>query len=118
MSETERFDKLDDAIQRLAVVASDLSKMLAVHEHRIAHQEKTSENIVSSMEKRRAEVDAVFKEFRESLKQEIESLRQNSTKQHDEQNVKIEAIQKTLWAAMGAATLAGWVIPIVINKFL
>lgn len=118
MSDNERFDKLDDAIQRLAVVASDLSKMLAVHEHRIAHQEKTSENIVTSMEKRRAEVDAVFKEFRESLKQEIESLRQNSTKQHNEQNLKIEAIQKTLWTAMGAAALAGWVIPIIVNKLL
>jgi len=118
VNENERFDKLDDAIQRLAVVASDLSRMLAVHEHRISHQEKTSENIVTSMEKRRAEVDAIFKEFRESLKEEVESLRQNSTKQHNEQNAKIDTIQKTLWTAMGAVTLAGWVLPIIVNKFL
>lgn len=114
----DRLDKIDDAIQRLAVVAGDLSKMLAVHEHRIAYQEKTAETIVASMEKRREEVDTILKDVYSTLRTEVAALRENSTKQHDEQNVKIEAIQKTLWTAVGAATLASWAIPILINKFL
>lgn len=114
----DRLDKIDDAIQRLAAVAADLSRMLAVNENRITHQEKASENILASMERRRAEIDTVLKDMYSTTKQEINSLRENSTKQHSEQNVKIEAIQKTLWMAVGAATLASWAIPIILNKFI
>jgi GTP cyclohydrolase II len=115
MSDT-RFDKIDDAIQRLAVVAGDLSKMLAVHEHRIAYQEKTSDNIVSSMEKRRSEVDNILKDIYSTIRSEIDSLRESSSNQHREQNSKIESIQRTMWMAVGAATVASWAIPIVLNK--
>ena len=114
----DRLDKIDDAIQRLAVVAGDLSKMLAVHDQRLSYQEKASENIVASMEKRREEVDTVLKDVYTTLRNEVNLLRENSTKQHNEQNVKIEAIQKTMWMAVGAATLASWAIPILLNKFL
>lgn len=114
MSE-ERLDKIDDAIQRLAVVAGDLSKMLAVHEHRIAYQEKTSDNIVTSMEKRRAEVDTILKDIYSTIRKEIDSLRESSRQQHSEQNSKIESIQKTMWMAVGAAALASWLVPLLIK---
>jgi septation ring formation regulator EzrA len=115
MSDT-RLDKIDDAIQRLAVVAGDLSKMLAVHEHRIAYQEKTSDNIVESMEKRRAEVDNILKDIYSTIRNEINTLRESSGEQHRQQNTKIESIQKTMWMAVGAATVASWALPIVLNK--
>lgn len=114
MSE-ERLDKIDDAIQRLAVVAGDLSKMLAVHEHRIAYQEKSSENIVASMERRRTEVDNILKDIYSTIRKEIEGLRETSREQHNEQNAKIESIQKTMWMAVGAAAIASWAIPIFIK---
>lgn len=117
MSE-DRFDKIDDAIQRLAVVAGDLSKMLAVHEHRIAYQEKTADNIVTSMEKRRTEVDNILKDIYSTIRSEIDSLRESSRAQHTEQNAKIESIQKTMWMAVGAAAIASWAIPIILNKFI
>ena len=110
-----RIDKIDDAIQRLAVVAGDLSKMLAVHEHRIAYQEKTSENIVTSMEKRRSEVDSILKDIYSTIRSEIDSLRDTANEQHREQNSKIESIQRTMWMAVGAATVASWAIPIVLK---
>lgn len=115
MSE-ERMNKIDDAIQRLAVVAADLSKMLAVHEHRIAFQEKTAENIVVSMEKRRAEVDNILKDVYSTIRSEISDLRESGATQHREQNSKIESIQKTMWMAVGAAAIASWAIPIILNK--
>ena len=114
----ERFTKIDEAIQRLAGVASDLSKMLAVHEHRIGQQEKTSENIVASMERRRSEIDGVLKDLYSTMRSEVNLLRENSTKQHNDQNVKIESIQKAMWMAVGAASLVSWALPIVINKIL
>lgn len=112
----DRFDKIDDAIQRLAVVASDLSKMLAVHEHRIGQQEKTSENIVVSMEKRRAEIDAVLKDVYDTIRFEINTLRENYTKQHNEQNAKIDEIQKTIYKALGAITVISIIAPFVFKK--
>lgn len=113
----ERLDKIDDAIQRLAVVASDLSKMLAVHDHRIAHQEKTSENIVASMERRRAEIDAVLKDVYDTIRSEVNTLRETSSKQHNEQNTKIDEIQKTIYKAMGAITVISFLAPYVLKKF-
>jgi hypothetical protein len=113
----ERFDKIDDAIQRLAIVASDLSKMLAVHDHRIAHQEKTSDNIMASMEKRREEIDRILKDVYKTIKDEIDTIRQSSSSQHDEQNKKIENIQKTIYKAMGAVTVISFLAPYFLKKF-
>jgi len=117
MSE-DRIDKIDDAISRLAIVASDLSKMLAVHEHRIIQQEKNADNIAASIDKRRTEVDNILKDVYSTIRTETNMLRESSTKQHIEQNVKIEAIQKTMWMAVGAATVVSWAAPILLNKFL
>jgi len=117
----ERFDKIDDAIQRLAIVASDLSKMLAVHEHRIAHQEKTSDNIVASMEKRRAEIDGVLKDVYTTIRNEVNGLRDAASAQHGEQNKKIENLQKAIYKAMGAITvisfMASLLAPYILKKF-
>ena len=116
--EDYRFTKIDDAIQRLASVANDLSKILAVHEQRIIQQEKNADNIVASMDKRRSEVDNILKDIQSTFRDEINNIRDISTNQHKEQNVKIEAIQKTVWAAVGAAAFASWVVPFIINKLL
>jgi hypothetical protein len=70
------------------------------------------------MERRRAEVDVILKDVYQTIKIEINALRESSTKQHTDQNLKIEGIQKTLWMAVGAATLASWLVPILINKFV
>lgn len=115
--EEARFAKIDEAIQRLAGVAADVSKMLAVHEQKINYQEKTIDNLLTSFEKRRAEIDNRFKEMHDDLRAELHTSRENSKNQHNEQNVKIEAIQKYIWMAMGVVSVVSWVVPIVINKF-
>lgn len=116
--EQSRFEKIDEAIQRLASVAADVSRMLAVHEQKISYQEKTIDNLIASMEKRRGEVDERFKDMHDDLRMELQVSRGNSKAQHDEQNVKIEALQKYIWMAMGVVSVASWVIPIIVNKFI
>ena len=113
-----RFTKIDEAIQRLAGVAADVSKMLAVHEQKINYHEKSIDNIIASVEKRREEIDNRFKEIHDDLRTELQTNRINSKAQHDEQNIKIEALQKYIWMAMGVVSVASWVIPIIVNKFL
>jgi ABC-type transporter Mla subunit MlaD len=118
MNPEERFDKIDDAIQRLAVVASDLSKMLAVHEHRIGQQEKTYENIVTSMEKRRSEIDSTLKDVYHTIKAEDNIIRAEVTKHFSDQDHKIEDLQKTVYKAMGAATIISMFAAQIIGKFI
>lgn len=112
-----RFAKIDEAIQRLAGVAADVSKMLAVHEQKINYQEKTIDSLISNFEKRRAEIDGRFKEMHDDLRSELYTSRENSKVQHNEQNQKIESIQKYIWMAMGAVSLLSWLIPLALNKF-
>jgi ABC-type transporter Mla subunit MlaD len=107
MNPEERFDKIDDAIQRLAVVASDLSKMLAVHEHRIGQQEKTYENIVTSMEKRRTEIDSTLKDVYSTIKTENNALKEYFVKENSAQNSKIDYLEKRFYMALGAITIIG-----------
>lgn len=116
--EDSRFAKIDEAIQRLASVAADVSRMLAVHEQKISYQEKTIDNLIASFEKRRDEIDERFKDMHDDLRTELQVNRVNSKTQHDEQNVKIEALQKYIWMAMGVVSVASWVIPIIVNKFI
>ena len=116
MTDELRFAKIDEAIQRLAVVSADLSKMLAVHDQRIGQQEKASDNLITSIERRRSEVDERFKDLQQSIKEELRDMRANSTKQHEEQNEKIEGIQRYIWMAMGVVFFASWAIPFLINK--
>ena len=71
MSDIEtRFSKIDDAIQRLAVVSSDLSKMLAVQEHRLTQQEKSTDHIAFLIEKRREDLETKLKEVYETMREE------------------------------------------------
>lgn len=115
--EDSRFAKIDEAIQRLAGVAADVSKMLAVHEQKINYQEKTIDSLVASFEKRRGEIDERFKDMHDDLRLEVQTSRNNSKVQHDEQNTKIEALQKYIWMAMGVVSVASWLIPILVSKF-
>lgn len=115
--EDSRFSKIDEAIQRLAGVAADVSKMLAVHEQKINYQEKTIDNLIASFEKRRAEIDERFKDMHDDLRSEVQTSRNNSKIQHDEQNTKIESLQKYIWMAMGVVSVASWLIPILVSKF-
>jgi len=116
MDEELRFSKIDDAIQRLAVVASDLSKMLAVHEQRIANQEKTSDGILNSIEKRREEIDNRLRDVYTTIRDEIHELKEASTKQHDVQNNKISKLEKMVWTASGGAIVVGWIVSWFLNK--
>ncbi len=111
-------DKNDDLIKRLTEVAGDLSRIIAVHEHRINQQEKHSENIIATLERRRSEVDNVVKEVYTTIREEITALRTTSSEQHKEQNEKIGAIQRTVWMGMGAVSILSWLIPIILNKFI
>jgi ABC-type uncharacterized transport system permease subunit len=111
MSELDyRFSKVDEAIQRLANIAGDLSKLLAVQEQRIIYQERAHESMLVSLEKRRVEIDKKLEDIYDTVKEEITESRKHSCKQHEEQNLKITRLERIMWMAAGGGAVLGWIL--------
>ena len=72
--------KLDSAIEKLAEVNNNVSRMLAVHEERIGKQEK---------------IDTV-------LFDKIDKLRDKMDSDHDSVTKRLSLLEKKLWVGIGA----------------
>lgn len=109
--------KLDTAIQRLTEISADLSKMVAVHEHRITQQEKTSSTMSQILEKRREEFDAklgdvyttMTKKDSEVLEKLVE-MKVETNEQFRKLNEKINQIERYIWMAIGGAFILSLIL--------
>ena len=72
--------KIDNAIEKLSEVNSNVGRMLAVHEERIAHQEETDTLLFAKIDKLRDKVD----------------------RDYDNIVSRVQAIEKRVWMAIGA----------------
>ena len=117
MSDELRFSKIDDAIQRLAAVSADLSKMLAVHEQRISQQEKSTDQITFLMEKRREDLETKLREVYETMKEEdsaileeIKKSRQASDQHHERLEAKVTKLERLALLVTGSALTVGFLL--------
>ena len=72
--------KIDNAIEKLSEVNSNVSKMLAVHEERITKQEETDSILFTKIDKLRDKVDSDY----------------------DSIVSRVQVIEKRVWMAIGA----------------
>ena len=72
--------KIDDAIEKLSEVNSNVTKMLAVHEQRISKQEETDSILFAKIDKLRDKVD----------------------RDYDALVSRVQTIEKRVWMAIGA----------------
>lgn len=72
--------KIDDAIEKMSEVNSNVSRMLAVHEQRITKQEETDNLLFSKIDKLRDKVD----------------------RDYDALVTRVQTIEKRVWMAIGA----------------
>ena len=72
--------RIDDAIEKLSEVNSNVSKMLAVHEERISRQEETDNILFTKIDKLRDKVD----------------------RDYDSIVSRVQVIEKRVWMAIGA----------------
>jgi hypothetical protein len=72
--------KIDDAIEKLSEVNSNVGKMLAVHEQRITKQEEIDNVLLAKIDKLRDKVD----------------------RDYDGIVFRVQAIEKRVWMAIGA----------------
>ncbi len=117
MSDEVRFSKIDDAIQRLAAVSADLSRMLAVHEQRISQQEKSTDQITFLMEKRREDLESKLREVYETMKEEdgaildeIKKSRLASDQHHERLEAKVTKLERLALLVTGSALTVGFLL--------
>ena len=116
-------DRLDATIDKLAEVASGISRLLAVHESKLTSQEIITKQTSELVEKRRVETDDKMqllharissgeKEMQEKLDNqydellgEIKEMRKEASDQHAILSKRISSMEKWMWGIMGAAGL-------------
>ena len=88
--------KIDNAIEKLSEVNSNVSKMLAVHEERITKQEETDSVLFAKIDKLRDKVDSDY----------------------DSIVSRVSLIEKRVWMAIGAIACLTFLMNTKIVQFL
>ena len=115
-------DRIEAAIEKLTVISVDLKAMIAVHEQRITQQEKNTDDLHDTVEKRREELDTKLKDVYDTMRdqdnnvlKEIAELRKESAEAHKFLTSKINSLEKYIWLAIGGAFVASWIISFIFN---
>ena len=110
--------RLDTAIEKLADVSSSIKSMLAVHEEKIAQQERTDEIIFEKIKDRAEEIDSVYRELQREINQverrlliEIKALRNDI-------GGRVSMLEKARWILLGAAIVIVFLLTKDFGKLL
>lgn len=88
--------KIDNAIEKLSEVNSNVSKMLAVHEERITKQEETDSILFAKIDKLRDKIDSDY----------------------DSIVSRVSLIEKRVWMAIGAIACLTFLMNTKVVQFL
>lgn len=127
--------KLDKAIEKIADVTANISKILAVHDQRIERGEQTTTQILTTLETRRQEMNEDIKELHsrittttrelsteiaetenriisgiEDLKKELKADQIFHNDKQRDLDIRITALERWRYMLVGAGILGGFVI--------
>ena len=110
-------NKINSLLEQLVAISTDLKAMLAVHDERLNKQEKSTENLETTVEKRREELDIKLKDVYDTMRdqdnnilQEIYKMRQEATEAHKDLNNRITQLEKYIWLAIGGGMVITWIL--------
>lgn len=113
----KRYDRLEDAIEKLTSISGDLNKILAVHEHRITEQEKSMGVIEDILERRREESENKIRDLHDIIRDEHKNVFDEINKTKEDQvrtdkilSDKISHIEKTLWTYLGGISVIVFIL--------
>ena len=122
-------NRLDNAIEKIAELSTNISKLLAVQGNRLEVQEKVSERLEGILEKRNKEIekelralnhkiDTVENELNEEIESSFDKISNKLDSQQQAVEKRITKLEKWIWVVMGGATVAFWglqkILPLMI----
>lgn len=113
--------KIDDAIEKLAEVSNNISKMLIVHENKLENHDRLIDGLRASMSERKndfeKQIDALHKRIgdmkdenhleREKHHKELMAAIKDVAAGQDKLEDRITLLERWKWYVIGAATVVG-----------
>jgi chromosome segregation ATPase len=96
-------DRIDVAIEKLIEVATQIKTVIAVHEHKLEQQEGLNSQLYEQIERLHTRVSQ-GKEDRLEAQEKFE--------------VRLDALDRWRWSLIGAATVGGFLISLVLQLMI
>ena len=117
-------DRIENAIERLTEICSDMKVLIAAHEQRLNQNEKDTQVIFKLLEHRRKEIDekidqvyAHMSEKDDKILAELKSHREASANEHKALSKRMTDLEKFIWLAIGGGITVSWIMTQIVNHF-
>jgi chromosome segregation ATPase len=102
--------RIDNAIEKLTDVSTDIKQMLAVHEEKISRQEQIDDVIFEKLKERAGEIDTIHRELTKEIQQVEKRLLIEIKQTRLEIGGRVGVLEKYRWLILGGAIVVGWFI--------
>ena len=103
-------NRLDTAIDTLTDVSTSIKSMLAVHEEKIARQEKIDEVIFDKLKDRADEISDVYRELKKDVEMSEKRLLIEIKSLKNDIGARVGVLERYKWLILGGAIVIGWVL--------
>ena len=103
-------NRLDTAIDRLTDVSTSIKSMLAVHEEKIARQEKIDEIIFDKLKDRADEISDVYRELKKDVEMSEKRLLIEIKSLKNDIGARVGVLERYKWLIIGGAIVIGWIM--------
>ena len=102
--------RIDTAIDKLTDVSTSIKSMLAVHEEKIARQEKIDEVIFEKLKDRADEISDVYRELKKDVEMSEKRLLIEIKSLKNDIGARVGVLERYKWLILGGAIVIGWVL--------
>ena len=102
--------RIDTAIDKLTDVSTSIKSMLAVHEEKIARQEKIDEVIFDKLKDRADEISDVYRELKRDVEMSEKRLLIEIKSLKNEIGARVGVLERYKWLILGGAIVIGWIM--------
>ena len=103
-------NRLDTAIDKLTDVSTSIKSMLAVHEEKIARQEKIDEIIFEKLKDRADEISDVYRELKKDVEMSEKRLLIEIKSLKNDIGARVGVLERYKWLILGGAIVIGWIL--------
>ena len=102
--------RIDNAIEKLTDVSTDITQMMAVHEEKISRQEQIDEIIFDKLKERAGEIDNIHRELTKEIQHVEKRLLVEIKQIRLDFGARVGMIEKYRWIILGGAIVVGWIL--------